>query len=225
MREPVGIGQQQRDGRNAAAKARQRRMKRAIGRIGSRPPLLPANTGRWLDAFSSAGRACPGTGAGKVDASAFGMVDLLAFDGRSVQRMAVEQIRSGLDHPFAMLEHPIAVAANEVELMLAAFLTHRPDVLDGMRARHLRDELREQVHFGLRPLERFHCRRKRTPQTSFFGSRTESWRPARWPLPPGFGPLRRRLLNGRHCNCFRMLWHDNLLSCGWNAIVQRQAGH
>ena len=34
MREPVGIGQQQSNGRNAAAEPRQRRMKRAIGWMG-----------------------------------------------------------------------------------------------------------------------------------------------------------------------------------------------
>ena len=57
MREPVGIGQQQRNGRNAAAEACQRRVKRAIGRIRI-DRLLRANTGRWLDAFSSR-RASP----------------------------------------------------------------------------------------------------------------------------------------------------------------------
>jgi len=46
-----------------------------------------------------------------------------------------------------MPEQPFGVAAKEIELMLAAFLTHRPDVLDGMRARHFRHELREKDAF------------------------------------------------------------------------------
>jgi hypothetical protein len=36
--------------------------------------------------------------------------------------------------------------------VFAAFLVHRPDVPDGMRAGHLRCELREQTHLGLCPL-------------------------------------------------------------------------
>ena len=52
-----------------------------------------------------------------------------------------------------MPEQPFGVAAEEVELMLAAFLAHRLDVPYGMRARHLRDELREQLRFGPRSLQ------------------------------------------------------------------------
>src|SRR5437867_1069469 len=52
-----------------------------------------------------------------------------------------------------MPEQPFGVAAQKVELMLAAFLAHRPDVPDGLRARHLRDELREQMRFGPRSLQ------------------------------------------------------------------------
>ena len=46
-----------------------------------------------------------------------------------------------------MPEKPLRVAAKEAELMLAAFLAHRLDVLDGMRARHFRHELREKDAF------------------------------------------------------------------------------
>jgi len=45
------------------------------------------------------------------------------------------------------------LAAEEVELMLTAFLAHRSDVPDGLRAGHLRDELREQMRFGPRSLQ------------------------------------------------------------------------
>src|SRR4051794_8035620 len=71
----------------------------------------------------------------------------------SVRSAATDQVRRGRDHPLAMLEQPLGVAVEEVELMLAAFLTHRPDVPYGMRARHLRDELREQMRFGPRSLQ------------------------------------------------------------------------
>ena len=73
--------------------------------------------------------------------------------GRSVRSAATDQVRRGRDHPLAVPEQPFGIAAEEVELMLAAFLAHRPDVLDGMRARHLRDEFREQMHFGPRSLQ------------------------------------------------------------------------
>ena len=52
-----------------------------------------------------------------------------------------------------MPEQAFGVAAEEVELMLAAFLAQCPDVLDRMRARHFRDELREKLHFGSRSLQ------------------------------------------------------------------------
>src|SRR5207244_2749013 len=45
MREPIGIGQQQRNRRNAATEARQRRMKRPVGWMGF-VRLLPLNLDR-----------------------------------------------------------------------------------------------------------------------------------------------------------------------------------
>src|SRR6266404_6861838 len=80
------------------------------------------------------------------------MVDVSGMEFQSVQRMALEQAGSSFDQSFAVPEQPIAVAAYKLDLVFAAFLVHRPDVLDGMRAGHLRCELREQVHLGLCPL-------------------------------------------------------------------------
>jgi hypothetical protein len=39
--------------------------------------------------------------------------------------------------------------------VLTAFLAHRLDVPYGTRARHFRDEFREEVHFGPRSLKHF----------------------------------------------------------------------
>src|ERR1700694_5655501 len=49
---------------------------------------------------------------------------------RSALRPVAEQLRCGLDHPFAVLNQPFAVASDKVDLMLAAFLPHRLEVFD-----------------------------------------------------------------------------------------------
>src|ERR1051325_8056735 len=93
---------------------------------------------------------------GKTVTSAVGRVDFWCMlFRRSAGCATADQVRRGRDHPLAMPEQSFGVAAEEIELMLAAFLAHRPDVLYGMRARHLRDELREQVRFGPRSLQHF----------------------------------------------------------------------
>src|SRR3954469_24349925 len=88
---------------------------------------------------------------GKTVTSVVGRVDFWCIlFGRSVRSAATDQVRRGRDHSLAMLDQPFGVAADEVKLILAAFRAHRPDVLYGMRARHLRNELREQMRFGPR---------------------------------------------------------------------------
>ena len=44
---------------------------------------------------------------------------------RSVLWPVVEQVRRIFDHPFAMLEKPLAVTTDKVDLVLATFLAHR----------------------------------------------------------------------------------------------------
>src|SRR5712672_1310670 len=73
----------------------------------------------------------------------------------SVLRRFAEQLRGGFDHPFAMPEQPIAVAADKVDLMPSAFLVHRLQVPERVRSGHFRDEFGQQVRFGPRPLEHF----------------------------------------------------------------------
>ena len=49
---------------------------------------------------------------------------------KSTLRLVAEELRRGFDHTFAMLEQPFAVAADEVDLMLAALLVNRPEIFD-----------------------------------------------------------------------------------------------
>ena len=77
------------------------------------PPRLQAQTRRLVQIFAVVG------GGGT----------------KSFLRPVTEQLRCGFDDTFAMLEQPFAVAANEVDLVLAAFLVHRPEVVDGVRRR------------------------------------------------------------------------------------------
>src|SRR5215218_2994517 len=91
---------------------------------------------------------------GKTVTSAVWRLDFRCMlSDRSVPRTLTDQVRRGRDHPLAMPEQPFGVAAEEVELMLAALLAHRLDVRYGMRTRHLRDELGEQMRFAPRSLQ------------------------------------------------------------------------
>src|SRR5262245_22357426 len=104
----------------------------------------------WDDAEGSAGTtACRFVTASSIGATATSATDTVDFvcirSDRSVRRAAADQIRGRGDHALAMSEQPLGVTADEIELVLPAFLVHRPDVLDRMRARHLGHELRQQV--------------------------------------------------------------------------------
>src|SRR5688572_3003258 len=80
---------------------------------------------------------------------------LSGYSGRRYgSAFGLEQLRCGFDHPLAMLEQPIAVPADKIDLMLTALLTHRPQVFHRMRSGHLRNKLGEQMRFGLRPIEK-----------------------------------------------------------------------
>ena len=124
-----------------------------------------------------------------------------------------------------MLEQPFGVAAEEVELMLAAFLAHRLDVLDGMRARHLRDELREQMHFCPRSLQHLVAEEHPFLKHHLLGAKHELQRPL-----VQFGGF--RLCT---CDCWkgtvggplRQFCHDNLRFLGFrrNDIDRRRAEH
>src|SRR3954447_1196198 len=122
-------------------------------------PSAPSVCGETCGSIGGTGcrsSPCPETAGriGKTVTSVVGRVDFWCIlFGRSVRSAATDQVRRGRDHPLAMPEQPFGVAADEVELMLAAFLAHRLDVLYGMCARHLRDELREQMRFGSRSLQ------------------------------------------------------------------------
>ena len=48
---------------------------------------------------------------------------------------------------------PVAVAADKVDLVLAAFLKHHLQVFDRMRTSHFREEFGGQVRFGSRPIQ------------------------------------------------------------------------
>jgi hypothetical protein len=52
-----------------------------------------------------------------------------------------------------MSEQALTVTLHEINLMLAADLVHRPDVIDRMRFRHFRQELIEKLRLGLNPIE------------------------------------------------------------------------
>jgi hypothetical protein len=54
-----------------------------------------------------------------------------------------------------MLEQAFAVTLEEIDLMLAAHLVHRPDVVDRMCFCHLRQELVEKLRLGLNAIEHF----------------------------------------------------------------------
>src|SRR5436190_13563341 len=94
---------------------------------------------------SSLSTACAADDSGTF---ALDKVDI-GIESCSIQRMGFEELRSGFDHMLAIFEKPVAIAANELDLMLGAFLVHRPDVVHGMRAGHLRGKFRKQVRFGL----------------------------------------------------------------------------
>jgi hypothetical protein len=123
---------------------------------------------------------------------------------RSVQRAAPEQVPRRLDRPFAVPEHPIAVATDKIKLMLAAFPVHGPDIVDGMRRGHLRDEFRAQVHFDLRPFNERSAREYQLLEHQSLGSDHERGGAliGVWHVLLDLG---RHLPNGGHCNRFRML--------------------
>src|ERR1700744_87457 len=73
----------------------------------------------------------------------------------SILRLGIEEVGGRFDHPFAMLEQPLTVTTNKVDLMLAAFLTHRLQVLDRMRAGHFRGKFAKQVRLGSDAIEYF----------------------------------------------------------------------
>jgi hypothetical protein len=54
-----------------------------------------------------------------------------------------------------MLEQAIAVAAHEIDLMLAAFLEHRLDVVDGVDTRQFGGEFSKQMGLGSRAIDPF----------------------------------------------------------------------
>jgi hypothetical protein len=90
--------------------------------------------------------------------SAYGrMIGLQIQNGeyRSGLRPIAEQLRHGFDHAFAMPEQPVTVAADKVDLVLAAFLPNRLEVFDGLRSGHFRYEFGPQVSFRSGPVERF----------------------------------------------------------------------
>src|ERR1700676_4734034 len=75
------------------------------------------------------------------------------LEDRSSLRAAVEQLRRGFGHPLAVPEKSLGVAADKINLMLAAFLPHRLPLLDRMRSCHFGDEFGKQMCFGTRPIE------------------------------------------------------------------------
>ena len=102
-------------------------------------------------------------------------------------------------HPFAMFEQPLAVAAKEVDLVLAAFLAHRLEVLDRMRSGHFRDEFGEQVRFGLRPIEHFVARRNIISSSRIFCAPHMNSRACLFALVNLRGGSGRRLLRSAVC--------------------------
>jgi hypothetical protein len=54
-----------------------------------------------------------------------------------------------------MLEQAITVALHKINLMLTAYLVHRPDVVDRMNLRHFRQGFVEQTRFGSSSIEHF----------------------------------------------------------------------
>jgi hypothetical protein len=73
----------------------------------------------------------------------------------SIQPSAVEQIGHGLDDALAVFEEPLGVAPDEIDLVLPALLPQRPDVVDRMGLRQLRNKFGEEVRLGFCAIKHF----------------------------------------------------------------------
>src|SRR4051794_10198130 len=126
----------------------------------------------------------------------------------STYYVATDHAGGGRDHPFTVLEDPFGIATEKVELMLAAFLAHRLDVLDRMRARDLCEKFGEEVHFASRPLQHLLTEEHAFLEHQFLRLHHEFQS-----VLVQFGGFRFRIdgrLRGTGSNLFRQICHDNL---------------
>lgn len=161
MRCQIQKCQRQRDRRNTTRHTRERRIERTVklmilvlqlpcprslllGSYGQRAILSngPAiGAGEEGKMGSSASRAatlgCTGTSLSTFSNLALTSATLAR---QSALPTLTDKVQVGLDHPLAVLVQPLTIASHEVDLMLAALLQHRPDAVDRMCTRHLREK-------------------------------------------------------------------------------------
>ena len=72
----------------------------------------------------------------------------------SVSPPLPHKIHTGINQALPVLEEPVAVPPDKLDLMPATFLHHRLDSLDGMHAGQFRYEFSEQMRFCPRAIQR-----------------------------------------------------------------------
>jgi hypothetical protein len=106
-----------------------------------------------------------------------------------------------------VLEGSFAIAANEVNLMLATFPVHHLYVIDRVSGRQFRNEFRDEVRLGSRPVEPFVGNEDDLLQKRPLGFEQEVQHAA---VRPAKGPDHRWL--GRFGPRLRQFSHGNLLN-------------
>jgi hypothetical protein len=110
-----------------------------------------------------------------------------------------------------MLEQALAVAAEKVDLMPAAFLTHRFQAFDRMRFGHFRGEFAKQVRFGHNTVKDFLADEQHLFKHCFLRAKHEI-HDALVRLVPSRRSFRDRIFNDRRTR-FVKFQHDGVRFC------------